>query len=186
MEAGSFIQTVSGRRVDPFAPRVEEIDLGDIAQALSNQCRFGGHCRRFYSVAQHACVVADAVGAEGADATAQLWGLLHDASEAYLVDLPHPLKHRSELRRLYREAEALLQDVICRRFGLPADPPPFLKRIDRDVLATERLVLMADAWEWPELEGATSLELELDPWPPTRARDEFSGRFAELDRARRS
>ena len=53
-EAGPYIQTVSGRRVNPFAPSAEDIDLGDIAVALSNQCRFGGHTRRYYSVAQHA------------------------------------------------------------------------------------------------------------------------------------
>jgi uncharacterized protein len=69
---GSQIQTVSGRRVDPFAPDPSEIDLDDIAQALSNQCRFGGHCRVFYSVAQHSCLAAELVAERGGDVVEQL------------------------------------------------------------------------------------------------------------------
>ena len=87
------------------------------------------------------------------------WGLLHDASEAYLVDLPHPIKHRSELGRLYRAAEERLEQVIRERFGLLGDPPPRLKEIDRAVLATERATLTMVAWHWPELEGVEPLEL---------------------------
>ena len=94
-EPGPYIQTVSGRRVNPLDPSPDDIDVHDIAVALSNQCRFGGHTRRYYSVAQHACIVSDQMLERGADAQDALWGLLHDASEAYLVDLPHPLKHRS-------------------------------------------------------------------------------------------
>lgn len=185
MEAGAWIQTVSGRRVDPFAPDPGEIDLDDIAQALSNQCRFGGHCRVFYSVAQHSCLVADLVAAGGGDTVEQLWALLHDAPEAYLVDLPHPLKHRSELGRVYREAEALLQEAICRRFDLPPEPPASLKQIDRAALATERREFAKVAWHWPELEGAEPLDLGIEPWSPARAADEFRKRFAALDGERR-
>src|SRR5690242_3132863 len=145
--AGSQIQTVSGRRVDPFAPDPAEVELDDIAQALSNQCRFGGHCRVFYSVAQHSCLAAELVAGGGGDAVAQLWALLHDAPEAYLVDLPHPLKHRSELGRVYRQAEALLQTAICERFDLPLEPPASLKPIDRALLATERQALTEAVWE---------------------------------------
>ncbi len=185
MKAGSYIQTVSGRRIDPFAPDPDQIDLDDIAQALSNQCRFGGHCRVFYSVAQHSCLVADLVVAEGGDVNERLWALLHDAPEAYLVDLPHPLKHRSPLGRFYREAEMLLQAAICRRFALPLDPPASLKAVDRALLATERKAFARVAWHWPELEGAEPLDLEIEPWLPARAAEEFRARYAALDRERR-
>src|SRR6266540_4351103 len=127
MEAGPYIQTVSGRRFNPLDPDPEQIDIGDIALALSHQCRFGGHCRVFYSVAQHSCVAADLVAERGGSTEDVLWALLHDATEAYLVDLPHPLKHRSELGRLYRAAEAAVQDAVCRRFELALEPPPALK-----------------------------------------------------------
>jgi 5'-deoxynucleotidase YfbR-like HD superfamily hydrolase len=120
------------------------------------------------------------------DGTVQdaLWALLHDASEAYLVDLPHPIKHRSELGRLYAEAEKPLQDAIIARFGLSREAPASLKPLDRAVLATERRAVSDEAWHWPELDGFEALDLEIDPWPPERARDEFLARFERLEAAR--
>lgn len=180
VEREPFIQTVSGRRVNPFALAASDIDIDDIAQALANQCRFGGHCRRFYSVAQHSCLVADLVREQGGDAAAGLWALLHDAPEAYLSDLPHPLKHFSEFGRLYREAEDKLQQSITECFGLPPDPPAALREADRALLAAERRALMADTWEWPELQGVEPADVEIDPWPPERALAEFRRRYQEL------
>jgi uncharacterized protein len=183
MESEPFIQTVSGRRVNPFALAEADIDIEDIARSLSNQCRFGGHCRRFYSVAQHSCLVADLVRDEGGDATAGLSALLHDAPEAYLSDLPHPLKHFSELGRLYREAERKLQQTISEHFGLPVAPAAIVRDVDRALLAAERLTLMADAWEWPELRGVKPADVLVDPWSPEQAAQEFLRRYRELRRA---
>ena len=182
-EPGPYIQTVSGRRVNPFAPALDDIDLGDIAVALSNQCRFGGHTRRYYSVAQHACVVSDEVLARTGDSYAALWALLHDASEAYLIDLPHPIKHRSELGRLYRDAEEGLEEVIRERFGLTGPAPPSVKEVDRAVLATERATLTMVAWHWPELEGVEPLEIEIEPWTPEVAAAALLERHASLTAA---
>ena len=176
------IQTYSGRAFRPLSPDPADVDPEDIAHALSNICRFGGHSRKFLSVAQHSCVVADAVAAAGGDAAERRWALLHDASEAYLGDLPHPLKHRTPLGAVYREAEERLMAAICERFGLSPQPPELVKRIDRAVLAAERRALMAAGWEWPELEGIAALELELEPWPPERAAREFLARFERLER----
>jgi hypothetical protein len=184
VEAGPFIQTGSGRRFNPFAPERDQIEIDDIALALAHQCRFGGHCRVFYSVAQHSCLVADLVREQGGDEIAALWGLLHDASEAYLVDLPHPLKHRSELGRLYAEAEGRLQQAICERFDLPLEPPALLKPIDRALLATERRTLASVAWYWPELDGVEPLDLEIEPWLPEPSREEFLGRYEALSSSR--
>jgi 5'-deoxynucleotidase YfbR-like HD superfamily hydrolase len=184
VEPGPFIQTVSGRRVNPFEPDPGDLDIGDIANALANQCRFGGHCFPYLSVAQHSCVVSDLMLERGGSTEDALWALLHDASEAYLVDLPHPIKHRSELGRLYAEAEGPLQDAIIARFGLSTDAPPSLKPLDRAVLATERRAVSDEAWHWPELDGFEALELDIDPWPPERARDEFLARFERLESSR--
>ena len=174
------IQTFSGRRVDPFAPDPGEIVIEDIAHALANQCRFGGHCRRFYSVAQHSCLLADLVAANEGGAYEQLWALLHDASEAYLVDLPHPLKHRSELGSAFKEFEERLQTVILSRFGLSGDPPARVKEIDRALLGAEKLTLTAAGWDWPELEGVTPAVVAIDPWSPPRSAREFRRRFDAL------
>lgn len=183
LEAGPYIQTVSGRRFNPLEPDPLLIDIGDIARALSNQCRFGGHCRSFLSIAQHSCIVADLVGLEGGTPEESLWGLLHDASEAYLVDLPHPLKHRSELGRLYAEVESGLQQAICKRFGLPLEPPARLKPIDRAVLATERRDLASEAWHWPELEGVQPLDFTISPWLPDKGAVEFLARYERLTKS---
>src|ERR1019366_9954250 len=80
------IRTYSGVRFKPLDPD-PAVGISDIAHALANQCRFGGHSSAFYSVAQHSVRVSEICAAEDA-----LWGLLHDASEAYLVDVPAPLK----------------------------------------------------------------------------------------------
>jgi uncharacterized protein len=181
----SAIQTVSGRRVDPLSPRTDDLDVRDIAHALSNQCRFGGHCRVFYSVAQHSCAVADLVDRAGGSAVDALWGLLHDAAEAYLGDLPHPLKHRSALGEAYRGAEARLEAAITERFALPPHRPSLVGEIDRALLATERRALIGEAWAWPELEGVQPLAFAIEPWEPARARREFLARYEELEERRR-
>jgi hypothetical protein len=178
------IHTVSGRWIDPLAPDPASIEIEDVVQALANQCRFGGHCRAFYSVAQHSALVADVSEQRGGSAAEALTALMHDASEAYLVDLPHPLKHRSPLGAPYRLAEARLDEAIRARFDL-SPPGPELKEIDRAMLATERAAIASGGDPWPELEGHEPLDVEIEPWDPPRARREFLARFERLDAARR-
>lgn len=186
MSGRAAIPTASGALVTPLDPAAEQVELADVAHALAHLCRSGGHARVFCSVAQHSCLVADQVAAAGGSAEETLWALLHDATEAYLGDLPHPLEHRTPLGAVYREAEARLQAAVCERFGLPPEPPPGMKRFDRALLAAERRTLMRpsdDGW-WPELDGADALEVEIEPWPPERARAEFERRFRELEARR--
>lgn len=95
---GDWMMTYSGRAFWPLDPRADEIDPLDIAHALSMLCRYGGHVRRFYSVAEHCVLMSHAVAPEHA-----LWALLHDATEAYMVDLPRPIN-----RILLDERAALL------------------------------------------------------------------------------
>src|SRR3954469_23683409 len=115
---GPYLQTVSGRWVNPFDPDPEQLDIGDIARALANQCRFGGHCRVFYSVAQHSVAVSELVQQRGGDAEDVFAALMHDAAEAYLGDMPHPLKHRSALGATFKEVESHLEAAIQRHFAI--------------------------------------------------------------------
>ena len=180
---GPYLQTVSGRFVNPFDPDPEQLDPRDIARALANICRFGGHCRPFYSVAQHSVIVSELVEARGGDVEDVFAALMHDATEAYLGDMPHPIKHRSQLGAAFKEAEDQLEQVIRERFGIKADVPE-IKRVDRALLATERRAFSAESWHWPELEGVEPVDLSLVAWSPDEAALAFARRYAELDARR--
>ena len=126
-----FIGTFSGLRFWPLDPNPEKILIADIAHALAHQCRFGGHSSKFYSVAEHSVHVSQLCLPEHA-----LWGLLHDASEAYLVDLPRPLKLLPEFAA-YREAERRLQRAVAVRFGLAPEQPARVTAADDTMLWIE-------------------------------------------------
>ena len=180
---GPYLQTVSGRWVNPFDPDPDQLDAGDIARALANQCRFGGHSRVFYSVAQHSVIVSELVEQRGGDAEDVFAALMHDASEAYLGDMPHPIKHRSPLGAAFKAAQEHLEAALRERFRIKADVPE-IKRADRALLATERRAFSAEDWHWPELEGVEPLELELTALAPDAAARAFAERYAELDARR--
>ena len=91
-EHGSWLQTASGRAFDLLNPSPADVDFDDISLALSRVPRFGGHTRRPYSVAQHSVLVAELLESAGHPGHVVLQGLLHDATEAYVMDLPRPLK----------------------------------------------------------------------------------------------
>ena len=151
------------------------------AHALSQQCRFSGHTIVPYSVAEHSVRVSELLDREGASRIVQLWGLLHDASEAYLVDIPSPLKHTPAFDG-YRIAEAWLMVAVCKRFGLPFHEPEEVRKADAVLLATEARDLMAYRPEhWA---GLTERPLPgiIKPWQPESAKREFLARYEELNR----
>ena len=180
---GPYLQTVSGRFVNPFDPDPEQLDAGDIARALANLSRFGGHTRAFYSVAQHSVIVSRLVEERGGDAEDAFAALMHDATEAYLGDMPHPIKHRSPLGAAFKEVEGQLEQVLSKHFNIKSGVPE-IKRVDRALLATERKALSGENWHWPELDGVEPLDLELVAWPPDEAAQRFAARFAELEAKR--
>lgn len=175
--AATLIETFSGRHFRPLSPRVKDVQIVDIAHALSNQCRFSGHVKQHYSVAEHSVRVCRLL--RGLSSEIQLWGLLHDASEAYLVDIPSPLKHTPTFKA-YRAAEKHLQGVICDRFGLPRKHPKQVKLADSILLATEARDLMAyTPAYWAKL-TATPLPDRIEPWTPKDAESTFLYHFHEL------
>ncbi len=92
MRSDTFIATITNKRIYPFSLDKSEIDIEDIAHALARICRFNGHLRYHYSVAEHSVNVAEELKLRGASKELRLFGLLHDASEAYIADIPRPLK----------------------------------------------------------------------------------------------
>jgi hypothetical protein len=110
------IQTYSGRWVDVTNPEARDIYIIDIAHSLANICRFTGQVKRFYSVGEHCINISDLVYKLTGDPFTAMWGLLHDAPEAYIGDVSAPLK--SVIRSLYKPLEDKFDSAICAAFGL--------------------------------------------------------------------
>jgi hypothetical protein len=171
------IRVFSGRYVHPLDPRPDEIDIVDIAHALSNQCRFSGHVRDFLSVAQHSVYVAEQIIKHDEPRVA-LWGLLHDASEAYLVDLPKPLKMAPGFGEFYRRAEADLMVAICSKFNLPLEEPEIVRHFDKVLVCTEARDLMGrQGAPWYDV---TMLPFTIQSWSPKDAEFMFLDAFKRL------
>lgn len=186
----THIQTFKGLSFTPLEPKAADIVIEDVAHALSNLCRFNGHVRDFYSVAEHSVRVSlevERLSSQLNEKTKRqlaLWGLLHDASEAYLTDLPTPLKTHPLIGVGYKSAEAQLMVTICGRFGLSPYEPSIVRVVDAALLATEIRDLMTDfnGPHWtPVLERCPSpLDEVITPWRPKVAEVEFLHRFYEL------
>lgn len=167
-----WIQTYSGKVMHPLTPGAHEIDIIDIAHALSMQCRYSGHTQQFYSVAQHCVHVSDACSSENA-----LIGLLHDASEAYCVDIPSPLK---PYLSNYKEVEQRIMECILYKFGLPLDIPDEVHCIDKRILLNERDALMTMPPQDWNIAGKPLDNLIIYSYPPSIAKALFLNRFYAL------
>jgi len=161
-EEVTWIETYTGKRVNPMHLNEELICIEDIAHSLSLQCRFVGHCLTFYSIAEHCILVANVVGKELADnyagsaESAQrtcLAALLHDAAEAYIGDISRPVKHFHGFG-LVLELEHQILGKVMRKFGCIGVDWGLIKKADDIMLATEAEYNMASSgkgWYIPEL-----------------------------------
>jgi len=151
----NHIRTFSGKYLDVFNPDPDMICIEDIAHALSNICRFGGHTRHFYSVAQHSVRCCN----HFFSIRFSLQALLHDASEAYLLDIPRPIKHRLTN---YKETEEQLMTVISQKFGFEWPMNIDVKEEDEIELGLEWNGVMTGSPlpEWAVWEGC---------WKPKKA-----------------
>lgn len=133
---GDWIETHTGIKFYPLDPRPEEIDIKDIAHALSMVCRFNGHCSKFFSVAEHSMSVVDLV-----EDQYKLQALLHDASEAYISDIARPIKR---FLSNYVDIEKKLQDVIYKKFSVftTEESNAAVNKADDIALATEAKYLI--------------------------------------------
>ena len=179
----TWIPTFSGRVFDLENPSADVVHIDDIAHALAYQCRFNGHCREFYSVAQHSVLVADIVAERGGKPGGELAALLHDAAEAYLGDIVAPLKHKlPDFRRIEKRVEAVVLKAFFggatfEQMGV-ADT---IKYADLVMLATESRDLMAQCWRpWDSIECVAPRTERIEPLGPKDARRLFLERFDRL------
>jgi hypothetical protein len=180
----NWIQTFSGRKVDLEYPRPEDICIEDIAHALSQLCRFGGHCQGFYSVAEHSLLVEKVIDTALADFHAlKLAALLHDAAEAYIGDLVTPLK-KILVKETYLEGRWL--DTIKKKFGLPLDLQPLPRQVvnaDAFMLTIEVNALFPSVlpdWKFPKRPPESPEKYQPRCLPPALAETSFLTRFHEL------
>lgn len=168
----NWILTSTGKRCDLFEPDADMIDPRDISHALAHLCRFNGHTREFYSVAQHSCIVAELVPEEH-----KLAALLHDATEAYLGDMTRSLK---QWMPDYRGFEDVIWMRVCERFDLALDLPASVHHADLIALATERRDLMpTDPAIWDCLVGIEPMVETIRPWPAAEARNTYHQRLMD-------
>lgn len=175
------ITTYTGKTVNPLDPNFVDVCIGDIAHALSHQCRFTGHSMFFYSVAEHSVRVAECLARDAYSNGIVLWGLLHDASEAYLVDLPTPLKRNAPIGPAYREVEARVMERICLRFSLPREEPPSVRSADAILLSTEiRDLMPVNDVYWGSAREVKPLPERIRPWAADVAKYEFLRLYRQL------
>lgn len=174
------IQTASGRWVDPLAPEADALVLEDVAHALSQLARFGGHGRLSadgfpWTVALHSVEVARRLERAGHAREVVRCGLMHDATEAYLVDVPRPVKARLAE---YRAVEDALWRALASRFDLPAELPAAVHEADTAQLYVEAQHFMsADGWDVPEALRGAPPPVVLSP---ASARALFLAEYARL------
>lgn len=175
----SYIETFNGHRVTILDPKAEQICISDIAHSLSMQCRYTGHCKRFYSVAEHSVWVARMCAPEYA-----LWGLLHDGTEAYLADIATPIKvHLSN----YKVLEHGMALKVAERFGvdLTEEVERHVKWWDIQVLRREAELLMPSGGQgWVvNIDNPEPIpQISIQCWSPEEARDKFLAEFERLTR----
>jgi len=162
------ITTHSGLAFPFLAARSEHIVLSDIAHALSMLCRFGGHCARFYSVAEHSVLVARRCPPQH-----RLWGLLHDAAEAYMGDIPKPIK---AVLPDVQQIEKRLLELVAARFGLIPGIPRSVIAADAAMLDYEMNILMAPHCDLTAASNEPS-DTALYCLPPEHARELFLREF---------
>jgi uncharacterized protein len=173
--AADYCETYTGRQFFPRNPNPKVVSVIDIAHHLSNQCRFAGATGRFYSTAQHCCLLArytENILKKPALDCMQI--LMHDAAEAYLVDIPRPLK---QYMGEYRQWDHNVTEAIRVWLGIAEHPlPDFQDEIDSRIIADERTQLMSDSGnDWGSVEP---LGILIDPWPAEVAEREFLVRWA--------
>ena len=175
----TWVATYSGRHFEFNNPKPEDISIQDIAHSLSNMCRFNGHCLTYYSVAEHCVLLSRMVSTK----EAALFGLLHDAAEAYIGDVVRPLKTED-----IRSMENNILEVITGMFMKPVDIETG-KRVfdevrlaDDRMLVTEMLQIMPQGPKYKELETTEPYSLRIEGWAPYKAKLEFLNRFKELTR----
>jgi 5'-deoxynucleotidase YfbR-like HD superfamily hydrolase len=150
---GFFLQTYSGNAFYPKDGHITEIAIEDIAHALSHICRYNGHCRKFYSVAEHSVLVSRIIRQRWPNDLESIWAaLLHDATEAYVGDVTTPLKVTMPQ---FMELEDKIALEIAKKFKITWSKRVVdrVKFADMTALSTEARILFKDVSDWSAIKS---------------------------------
>jgi len=178
-EYRGWIGTYTGKAFSVMHPEISrgDITIYDIAHSLAMSCRWTGHTRKHYSVAQHSVLVSRWLERHGWDAKIQMLGLMHDASEAYMADVSRPVKE--ELAN-YKAIESRLMAAILAWFGLP-EMQEVIKTADDALLITEwRDLMRRNPRKWDYVPEAPAQVERISPWWPCRAEFQFLWTYGKL------
>jgi uncharacterized protein len=134
-----IVCTHTGKVLDVLNPHIADIDIVDIAHALAYQCRYGGRCERYYSIAEHCVLMADYDFLPGRP----LAKLLHDASEAYVGDVVRGIK---VLLPVYQEIEQEFHRLIGIKYGVAPEEFATVKEADNIMLMSEARDIMSKSF----------------------------------------
>jgi len=169
---GSFVTTYSGSKFFIDQCNIEDIKMEDIAHALSMNCRFNGHLKKFYSVAEHSILVSRLVPKKYA-----LEGLLHDITEAFLPDMPRPFK---SMINGFAEYENKLHQKIAECYNLLYPLPDEVKYIDKNIVRDEAEVLYKEVPDWVEFYDNVCPHWKIYGFTPYNAKRYFLARYEDL------
>jgi len=169
----TWSQTASGGRWEYTNPAAENVEWADVAHALAHICRFGGHTQMFYSVAEHCCRVHDWLITQPVPRSVRLVGLLHDAHEFVIGDIPTPLANVLGADMI-RDLKATHDAAIFARAKLPYpwddETKTWVKRADAVMLMSERDALLVRGDPWPDgLEEIERTPIVRPGWFPQHA-----------------
>lgn len=171
----NYIETFTGVKFDFLNPQIEQINIEDIAHSLAMQCRFTGHSNDFYSIAQHCILVAELCPDEY-----KLYGLLHDASEAYLTDVASPVK---PFLQNYKMMECKIMKSIVEKYSLSEFFPEEVHLADMNALRVEIKQLMhsgGEGWAINKILTTPLPDFKIEYMSPREAKVEFIKKFNEL------
>lgn len=183
----TYTYTASGLEFNTQTPNIKDINIKDIGISLGNLCRYGGHTFRFYSVAEHSCLLFD-FATKNFSKEIAVHALLHDTAEAYIGDIITPLKNKIFIKDIndklipIKDLEEQILKLIFKKlnFNYSSQIENIVKEIDlRIVLDESAQALNPKPTNWPIHKNPkyTPLNVTLNFWKPKEATKQFEKRL---------
>lgn len=177
----NFVTTRDGHLFYFDQLNVESIPLHSVAHSLSQQCRFNGHIEEHYSVAEHSVHISHLVLEYGGSPDTALYGLLHDASEAFMGDMPRPLK---KMFPAFSNLESRIMEKYCELYSIDDPDVKMVQWLDCNIVRDEAEKFYAEPPEWTKEYASVIHPDRLLGWDAMAVKYIFLEQFQHLQEAR--